>query len=103
MGIPASASRVGTYWSCDVLEDLLAKISKIERDLATDVFASGSRDADATGLSDPLKPRRDVDAIPENVVSLIRMSPTINPDPEQHAAVCRDTFVPLVLHGYRAL
>ena len=58
------------------------------------------------GLRDALKPRRDVDTIPKNVLALYQDVPEIDPDPEQHSAVSRHPFVPLghhLLHGHRAL
>jgi hypothetical protein len=98
-------NRISTDWPCDVLERLLAKISELDRDLSANVVVGRRRNANATRRGNALKPRRDVDAIPEDVVPLDQDVPEVDPDPEQHAAVCRDTFVPLVhgsLHGHRA-
>src|SRR6516162_6942534 len=58
----AQANRIRADRTGDVLEGLLAKISEIDRDLATD--------PDRRRLSYPLKARRDVHAIAENVLIL---------------------------------
>jgi hypothetical protein len=42
---------------------VLAEVGELAVDLAANVIVSGRRDTDATRLSDPLKPSRDVDAI----------------------------------------
>ena len=81
------------------------KIGELDRDLASNLIVSGRRDADATRLRDALKPRSDVDTVPEDVVALDQDVPEIDPDPEQHPAISRHPFVPLGhhrLHSHRA-
>ena len=46
-----------------------------------------------------LKPRRDVDAITEYVIAVDQDVSKVNPNPEQHTPVLRDTFVPLSHHS----
>src|ERR1700750_3131126 len=94
-----------TDWPRDVLEHLLAKISEIDRNLAANLFVSGCRDIDATRLSNPLKPSRDVDAIAKNVIPLDQDVPEGDADPKQHTPILRDALVALGhdrLHRHRA-
>src|SRR5262245_43881674 len=105
MDIRGQANRVDTDRPSDVFEGLLAKISELDRDLAVNLIVGGRRDADASRLSDALQPRRDVYAIAEYVIALDEDVPEVNPDPELHAAVLRNAFVPLGhhrLHGHCA-
>ena len=57
-------------------------------------------------FGDALKPCRDVDTFPENVIALDQDVSEIDADPEQHPTINGHSFVPLLhhrLHGYRAL
>ena len=61
---------------------------------------------DATRLSDPLKPSRDIDAIAENVVSFNQDVAEVDPHPVQHTPVLGETLVALGhyrLHSHRTL
>jgi hypothetical protein len=52
-----------------------------------------------------IKPRSDVDTVPEYVIALDQDVSEVDPDPEQHPAVSGHPFVPLghhSLHGHRA-
>src|SRR6516165_3432864 len=93
MSILALANRISTDRPGDVLEGLIAKVSELNRDLVAYLIVGGRRDADATRLSDPLKPSRDIDAIAENVVALDQNVTEIDPDPVQHTLVLGDVFV----------
>jgi hypothetical protein len=79
VSIRAQANRIGTDRARYVFERLLAKISEIDMDLAANLIVGGRRDAETTWFSYPLKPRCDIDAIPRNVVTSIRMSPRLTP------------------------
>ena len=69
----------------DVLEALLAEIKKLGRDATLNVFEDRTRDADAAWLRDPLKARRDVHAIAENVLAIDQNIAEIDPDPIEDA------------------
>ena len=97
---------IGPHGTSDILETLLAQIDELDRDLAANLIVGGRRDADATRFRDALKPRSDVDAVPEDVVALDQDVSEIDPDPEQHPAINGHPFVPFGhhrLHGHRAL
>src|SRR5262245_65722686 len=104
--VRAEAKCIGTHGPCDVLEALLAKVSKLDGDLAANLIVSRRRNTNTTGFGNALKSRRDVDAVPKDVLALDQDVPKIDPDPKQHALVLRDPFVPLghdLLSGRRAL
>ena len=90
MSIRAQANPIGSYRTCDVLKGLLAEVGEIDRDLSANLIVSGRRDADASRLSDPLEPSRDVDTITKNVVALDQDVAEIDADPVQHAVVLGD-------------
>jgi hypothetical protein len=50
-------------------------------------------DANATGLGDPLKPRRDVNSVPIDPGLVVDHVTEVDPDAEEHAAVLRDRLV----------
>src|SRR5690349_475244 len=102
MSIRAQANRIGTDRTGDVLEGLLAKISELDWDLAANLIVRGRRDADATRLSDPLKPSRNVDAIAKDVIALDQDVSEIDPDPKQHTAVLGEAFVAFGHHRLRS-
>jgi len=97
---------IGTYRARDVLKRPIAEVDKAKWHFAVNLIVGGTRNADPARLRDTLKPCRDVDTVPENVIALDQDVSKIDPDPKQHTPLPRDTFVPLVhgrLHGYRAL
>jgi hypothetical protein len=53
----------------DVLELLLAHVIDGEIELAAHIFINPTRDANAAGLRQPLQTRRDVRAVPEDVIA----------------------------------
>src|SRR5215470_11377959 len=57
-------------------------------DLAPDVIVSRGRDADASGLGDALKARRDIDAVPEDIMGLYNHVTDIDADTEGNSLVC---------------
>src|SRR5258706_15880715 len=98
--------RVDAHWAVDVLQPLLAQIGELDLDLASNLIVRRRRNADTSRLSNALKPRSDVDAVPEDVVALDQNVSKVDPDPEQHTPVLRDAFVPLGhhrLHGHGTL
>ena len=90
---------VHAHGAIDVLEALLTQLGELDRDLAANLIVGGRRDADATGRRDALKPRCDVDTVPENVVALDQDVSEIDPDPEEQPAIKGHPFVPLSHHG----
>ena len=82
---------IGPYRTRDILEALLAQIGELDRDLAANLIVSGSRYADASGLGNALKPCRNIDAVTKNIVALDQDVAEVDPDPEQHTPVLRDT------------
>ena len=61
---------IGPDRAVDVFEVLLAQIVELDPDFSSNVIVGSGRDADAAGLCNALKPCRDVNAVPENVVGL---------------------------------
>ena len=53
----------------DVLDLLLAEILEAEIELVADLVAHDPADADPAGLGQSFQPRRDIDAIAEDVVA----------------------------------
>src|SRR5262245_29887184 len=94
----ARTNRIGTYWPRNVLEGLLAKISELNRDLSANVVMGRRRKANATRRGNALKPRRNVDAIAEDVLAFDQDVPKIDPDPEEHLTINGYAFVPLCHH-----
>ena len=81
---------------------MLAGILEREVRLAGELLLHGIGDADASRLRQRLKPRSDVDAIPEQVVALHDNVTDVDADAEHDAALGRD--LPLMdshplLHG----
>ncbi len=69
----------------DVLQALGAEILEIEIDLAGDLLVDDLRYIDAAGLGQRLDPRRDVDAVAEDVAFLGDDVAEIDPDPHRDA------------------
>src|SRR5260221_13882648 len=90
--------RVDAHWAVDVLQPLLAQFGELDLDLASNLIVRRRRDADTSRLSNALKPRSDVDTVPEDVVALDQDVSKVDPDPEQHTAINGHPFVPLVHH-----
>ena len=89
---------IGTYRTGYVFKCLLTQINEPEFELIPDLLISRRRDADAARLGYALKPRCDVDTIPEDVVALDQDVPEIDPDPELHPAINGHSFVPFSHH-----
>ncbi len=70
---------VGSDGTSNVLEVLLAQISELYPDLASDLIVGRRRDAYAARLRDALKPSRDVNAIPKDVGGSTITSPILIP------------------------
>ena len=67
--------------------------SNSKRQLVADVVAHAARDADAAGLRQRLQPRRDVDAVAEDVAVLDHHVADIDADAERHALVVGQRLV----------
>ena len=79
----------GAHRLGDVFQRLLARRLVGEAELAPDAVMHGSGDADAAGLTHLLQPRRDVDAVAEDVVALDHDVAEVNADAEfQPAVLC---------------
>src|SRR5258705_6914656 len=97
--------RVDTHGPVNVFQPLLAQIGELDLDLASNLIVRRRRNADTSRLSNALKPRGDVDTVPEDVVALDQDVSKVDPDPEQHTPVLRDAFISLShhrLHSYCA-
>ena len=82
---------IGPDRAGDVLEVLLAQIGELSPDLASDMIVGRRRDADATGLCDAFKPRRNIDAVPKNVMRLDNYVADIDAHTESNTPVFRVT------------
>ena len=82
---------IGPDRAGDVFEVLLAQIGELNPDLASDLIVGRRRDADAAGFCDALKPRRDVDAVPKDVMGLDNYVADIDAHTESNAPVFRLT------------
>ncbi|MFK4696992.1 hypothetical protein ABIF42_002586 [Bradyrhizobium diazoefficiens] len=71
----------------NVFEVLLAQIAELNPDLALDLIVGRRRDADAAGLCDALKPRRNIDAVPKNVMRFNNYVADIDAHTESNAPV----------------
>src|SRR5947199_7299508 len=80
---------VGSHRSIDVLKGLLAQISELYIHLAPDLIVGGSRDAGAARRCNALKPGRDVDAVPEDIMWLDDHVADIDADAESNAGILR--------------
>src|SRR6266478_3319530 len=78
----ADAQRPG-----DVFEALLANVGELGLDFAAHLTKSVFGDADAAGFGDAFEPRRDVDAVAEDVVSLDQYVAEMDADAPFHAAL----------------
>ena len=63
-------SAIGPHRPRDVLERLLAEIDEVRVDLAAHMLVGRARNQHAARLANPFQPRRDIDAIAQNVVAL---------------------------------
>src|SRR6266702_1485448 len=71
----------------DVFEVPLAQIAELNPDLALDLIVGRRRDADAARFCDALKPRRNIYAIPKNVMRLNNHVADIDAHTESNAPV----------------
>ena len=81
--------------SADVLEALRAEILEIEIDLVDDLVVDDPGNINAAGLGERLDPRRDVDAVAEDVAALGDDVAEIDPDAHRDALLVRQRLVPL--------
>ena len=85
-----------THRPGDVLDRMLAEVLEILRYPVAHLLEHGARDAQAAGRGHLLEPRRDVDAIAEDVVALDHHVAEVDADPEIHAALGRHLRVAAV-------
>jgi hypothetical protein len=83
--------RVNPHRKGDVFEVLLAQIGEFNLDLASDMIVGRRRDAYTAGFCDALKPRRNINAIPEDVMRLDNYVADIDADSDSNAPVFRVT------------
>ena len=72
-----------------VLQALLAEVGELDSHFAVDLPVHIIGNADAARLCDTFKPRRDVDAVAEDVVPFYDDVAEIDPDAELNAPVFR--------------
>src|SRR5437899_2493993 len=77
----------GSHRMIDVLEVLLTQISELYIHLASDLIVGSSRDANAARLCNALKPRRDVDAVPEDIMWFDDHVADVDADAESNSSV----------------
>ena len=66
---------------------MLAQIGELDADLNRDMIVSGRRDADAAGFCDALKPRRNIYAVPKDVMRLDNHVADVDSHTESNAIV----------------
>ncbi len=73
----------------NIFEVLVTQIKKLNADLTSDMFVSRRRNADATRLRNVLEPRRDIDAVPKDIMWFDDHVTDIDADPEGNASILR--------------
>src|SRR5258705_6681395 len=73
----------------DILQSLLARVLNLERHLIARVIEDCLRDADTAGFGNALKPCRDVDAVPKDVMRLDDYVADVDAHTERNAPVFR--------------
>ena len=71
----------------DILQSLLARVLNLERHLIARVIEDCLRDADTAGFGNGLKPCRDVDAVPKDVMRLDDYVADVDAHTERNAPV----------------
>src|SRR5690242_2137122 len=74
---------------CDVFYVLFAKVLVTQRKLGSDLPMNHVRNADAARLGETLQPRRDVNAVPVNLLALDHHIAKVDADAELHPALLR--------------
>src|SRR6185312_2293196 len=78
---------VGFDRAGDVFEVLLAQIGKLNPNLAPNVIVGRRRDADTAGLCHAFEPRRNIHAVPEDIMGLDDYVADIDAHTESNAPV----------------
>ena len=81
--------RIGADRTGDILQALLAEVGKFRADLAIHLIVGRRRQTDAAGFSDALEPRRNIDAIAEDVVHANDDVADVDADAKQNPLVSR--------------
>jgi hypothetical protein len=82
----------------DVLQDLLADIDELGLDPSAHLIVRRTREAHAAGLADSLEPRRDVDALAQDILAIDQDIAEIDADPVEDALGLRQRSVALIHH-----
>src|SRR5579863_8127647 len=91
----AYADHVDSHRPGDVLQRLLAKVAELRFDPAADVLVGRAGETDAAWLGDALEPRRDVDAVAEDVLAVDQHVAEMDADAIEDALVLRDALIAL--------
>jgi hypothetical protein len=88
----------------DILDLLIAQIVEGQRQLVANLIPNNSREADRTGIGQGFQPRRDVDAVAEQIVAVDHDIANMDADAVLHRLVGRTTGIlgsnrPLHRHG----
>ena len=97
--------RVGPHGPGDVLERLVAEVDELGLDPAAHMIVGGAGDAYAARLADALEPRRDIDAVAQNILAVDQHVAEIDADAVEDASGlgnARVAFGHLLLHANRA-
>jgi hypothetical protein len=81
--------------SCNVLDGLLAHILKIEGKLVAHLIVHDARNHDPAGIGEGFEPRRDVDAVAKNIITVKDNVADIDADAEFDTPVRRHLDVAL--------
>ena len=75
----------------DVLELALAQVLEADLEAVSHLVVDGARDEDTAGLGERLEPRRDIDAVAEDVVALDDDVADVDADPKLDSLIewCR--------------
>ena len=83
-----SDQSIGPDRARNVFEALLTQIGELDVNLVPNMIVSRRRDANASGICNALEPRRDIYAVPEDVMRLDNYVPDIDAYTEGNLPVC---------------
>ena len=90
--------RIDPHRPRDVLEVLLAEIDEGRIDPSAHVIVGGAGDHNAAGIANAFKPRRDIDAVAQNVVALDQDVAEVHADAIEDALVLSSIGIALGHH-----
>ena len=91
--------------ACDVLNGMLAQIGEGEPQLVANLFVRSARNIYAAGLAQRFEPGSDIDAVPQNVITVNNNIANVHSDAKDDLLGCRHRYVPrqhTLLDRYRA-